>query len=79
MIQVSMEFLFLAYLGVALAIIGACWLRARILRHQMEGKELAHRVKCTLCSHTFEDTTATLLPRCPNCGNLNERVRLRNL
>ena len=79
MIQVSIEFLFLAYLGTALSVIGICWCRARIVRYRMEGKELAHRVQCTLCAHVFEDNSATLLPRCPQCGNLNERVRLRNL
>lgn len=79
MIQVSIEVLFFAYLATALLIIGACWLRARIVRFRMESRELANRVQCTLCAHVFEDRTATLLPRCPQCGNLNERVRLRNL
>jgi rRNA maturation endonuclease Nob1 len=49
------------------------------VRQRRERRAFRHVLRCGLCAFEFEDTTSTLLPRCPRCGSLNERYRLSRL
>lgn len=77
MIRVSLSVLIVVYLGVFLAVIFSAWLRYEWVRKRRENRALRHRLQCAICALEFEDSTRTLLPRCPRCGSLNERYRLR--
>jgi len=48
------------------------WIVAEWNRRRRERRALRYRYVCVICAFEFEDRTATLLPRCPRCGSLNE-------
>ncbi len=77
MIHVSLSLLIFIYLGVFLTVIFSAWLRYEWVRRRRENRALRHRLRCAICALEFEDATTDLLPRCPRCGSLNERYRLR--
>ena len=51
----------------------------RIVRQRRERAAFRYVLRCTLCGFEFEDKTSAILPRCPRCGSLNERLRLSGL
>ena len=79
MIHATLTMLVFVYLGVFLAFIFTNWIAWNISRMRRERRALRHRLRCSLCSFEFEDPSADLLPRCPRCGSLNERMPFRRL
>lgn len=79
MIPVSLEWLIFIYLGVMLGLVFGAWIVSEWRRQRRERRAFRHVLRCLLCAFEFEDTTATVLPRCPRCGSLNERYPLSRL
>ncbi|MDQ3623959.1 MAG: hypothetical protein M3463_15980 [Verrucomicrobiota bacterium] len=79
MIRVALSTLILIYLALLLATIVGAWLISEWRQRQRERHAFRHVLRCTLCGFEFEDKTQTLLPRCRQCGTLNERFRLSRL
>ena len=79
MIPVSLSYLVLIYLVIMLGPIFGSWLVNEWRRYRREKAAFRHIMRCSLCAFEFEDKTSSLLPRCPNCGILNERYRLSRL
>lgn len=79
MIRVSLATLVFIYLGIFLVTVFSAWIARNIQRLRREKEALRHRVRCAQCAFEFEDKTGALLPRCPRCGSLNERARLKPL
>lgn len=77
MIRVELPWLVFAYLLVFLAAIFAVWIAYEMVRRFREARELRHRLQCAVCGMLFEDRTKAPLPRCPRCGSLNERNKLK--
>jgi hypothetical protein len=79
MIPVTLDWLIFIYLGVMLALVFGTWIVSEY-RHQRR-ERLAFRdvLRCGICALQFEDKTGALLPRCPQCGSLNERFPLSRL
>lgn len=77
MIRLSLPGLVFVYLLVFLATIFVIWIGYEMARRFREGRSQRHRLRCAICSMEFEDRTPTVLPRCPRCGSLNERFRIR--
>jgi uncharacterized paraquat-inducible protein A len=76
MIHVSLTILIFVYLFLFLAPVFSVWIWSEWRRKRTEKEALRHRLQCVICAMEFEDTTDTLLPRCPRCGSLNERFKL---
>jgi uncharacterized paraquat-inducible protein A len=79
MIHVSLNVLIFLCLSAILVSIFGAWLFSEWRRQRRERRAFRHVLRCGLCAFEFEDTTSTLLPRCPRCGSLNERYRLSRL
>ena len=79
MIRVELPVLVFIYLIVFLAAVFSLWIVYEWLRQRREKEALRYRVRCTICASIFEDRTNNLLPRCPRCGSLNERLRIGGL
>jgi hypothetical protein len=79
MISVSLSYLVLIYLLIMLGPIFGAWFFSEWRRQRRERAAFRHVMRCALCAYEFEDKTTTLLPRCPNCGSLNERYKLSRL
>ncbi len=79
MIRVSLSVPVFVYLFVFLAAVFAAWLWFGWSRTRLEKSALRHRLRCKICAFEFEDSTTTLLPRCPRCGSLNERYKFGNI
>jgi rRNA maturation endonuclease Nob1 len=77
MIRVSLEELVFVYVLVFLAAILAVWIAYEMVRRVRENRNRYGRHRCTVCAMEFEDRTPATLPRCPRCGSLNEREKLR--
>lgn len=77
MIRIELPWLIFAYLLVFLAAIFVFWGAREVFRRYRESRAVRHRLQCALCGLQFEDRTSTQLPRCPRCGSLNERLRLK--
>lgn len=75
MIHVSLALLIFIYLFLFLAAVFGQWFWADMRRKRRERLARRHHLRCTLCACDFEDATDEMLPRCPRCGNLNERFR----
>jgi hypothetical protein len=78
-IRVSLAALVTLYLLLSLATIFLLWIVGEWSRRRRERRALRYRLRCVICAFEFEDRTATLLPRCPRCGSLNERFRLEQI
>ena len=78
-IRVSLAALVTLYLLLSLATIFLLWIVGEWNRRRRERRALRYRLRCVICAFEFEDRTATLLPRCPRCGSLNERFRLEQI
>lgn len=79
MFHVSLSLLLFVYLFGFLAVVFLAWLRFEWIRKARERRARLYRLRCTMCGCEYEDRTTELLPRCPRCGSLNERYRLRRL
>jgi len=79
MIHARLTTLVFFYLGGFLALVFGNWIAWNIGRIRTERETLRHRLRCTLCSFDFQDSTTDPLPRCPRCGSLNERAPFRTL
>jgi len=79
MISVSLKYLVLIYLGIMLGPILFVWFLHEWRAQRRERAAFRHVLRCTLCGFEFEDRTSAVLPRCPRCGSLNERLRLSGL
>ncbi len=77
MIRLELPELIAVYLLLFLAAIFAVRIAYEIARRIRDQHSLRFRVKCTICGMEFEDRGSTVLPRCPGCGSLNERFKLR--
>lgn len=75
MIRVELSILITVYLFLFLAGVFFLWTLHTWSRRRREARRFRHRLQCRLCGMEFEDRTKTPLPRCPRCGNLNERFR----
>jgi hypothetical protein len=78
-ISVSLGYLIIIYLGIMLGPILSAWAFYEWRRQRREKAAFRHVLRCSLCGFEFEDKTPALLPRCPRCGSLNERLRLPGL
>jgi len=79
MIHVSFSLLILIYLLFQLGLIFGAWLWNVLATRRRLQKSVRHRLRCTACALEFSDESQAPLPRCPRCGNLNERVRFSTL
>lgn len=79
MIQVSLSVLILIFLGLMLGPIFALWLLNEYRHQRRERAAFQHVLRCRMCSFEFADGTDALLPRCPRCGSLNERLQVSRL
>ncbi len=79
MIHVTFSTLVFIYLFLFMALVFGLWIAFGWSRRRQEARALVYRVRCRLCAFEFEDPTDTELPRCPRCGNLNERLPFRIL
>jgi DNA-directed RNA polymerase subunit RPC12/RpoP len=77
MIRVSLTFLIYIYLFLFLAGIFFVWLLYEWRRQRREKRALQFRIRCEICGFDFEDRSTAVLPRCPRCGSLNERYKLK--
>jgi predicted Zn-ribbon and HTH transcriptional regulator len=77
MIRVDLAELVFLYLLVFLAAILAVWIAYEMVRRIRESRSRHGRVRCAVCGMEFEDRTPATLPRCPRCGSLNEREKLK--
>ena len=75
MFRVSLGYLVLIYLALMLGPIFGAWLFTEWRRQRRERAAFRHVLRCGLCAFEFEDSTGTLLPRCPRCGSLTERFK----
>ena len=75
MFRVSLGYLVLIYLALMLGPIFGAWLFNEWRRQRRERAAFRHVLRCRLCAFEFEDSTSTLLPRCPRCGSLTERFK----
>jgi len=76
MIPLEFRWIISIYLLVFLAAVFLVWVGYEMARIHRESHSLRHRLRCTICGMEYEDRTSTLLPRCPRCGSLNERLNI---
>jgi rRNA maturation endonuclease Nob1 len=77
MIRINLDELVFVYLLVFLAAILVVWIAYEMARRVRENRSRQDRIRCAVCAMEFEDRTNTALPRCPRCGGLNERDKLK--
>lgn len=77
MIRLSLPWLVFLYLLIFLTAIFVVWTAYEMVRKFRENRAMRHRLRCMICGMEYEDRTRTVLPRCPRCGSLNERFRLK--
>jgi rRNA maturation endonuclease Nob1 len=77
--HVSLTYLIFIYLFIYLNSIFGIWLWNVWRLSRREKQALRHRLRCTICAFEFEDKSDTVLPRCPRCGSLNERLKYQAL
>ena len=79
MIRVPLSDFFEIYLGAVLLGTFLLWVVGNWWRRRKEQVARRRVVECSICSYTFQDPTRNPLPRCPNCGRLNERQTTNEL
>jgi rRNA maturation endonuclease Nob1 len=77
MIRIELTQLVFLYLMVFLAAILTVWIAYEMVRRIRENRWRQYRLRCAVCAMEFEDRTSATLPRCPRCGSLNERDKLK--
>lgn len=73
MLRFSLSDLILVYLVLILGGIFVLWAIGEMLRSFRARRERRHQIVCRVCGFHFEDRSDEPLPRCPECGRLNER------
>lgn len=81
MIRVPLSHFFEIYLGALLIAVWIIWIGANWRRRRQEIRAQRRIVECNICHHTFlhSNPSRHSLPRCPNCGRLNERQPFSSL
>ena len=75
MIYLSSDQFVFIYLLVFLAGIFVVWVTYEMIRRSRDKHLTQYHLQCRLCGVEFEDRTSVELPRCPHCGNFNERLK----
>jgi hypothetical protein len=75
--HVTLTTLVFIYLFIYLNSVFGLWLWNVWRQARREKLALRHRLRCSICAFEFEDKTDTVLPRCPRCGSLNERLKFQ--
>ncbi len=75
MIRIELSWLVFVCLLVFLSGIFFVWIGYEIARRQATNRSLRKRLRCRVCSMEFADDTTDVLPSCPRCGSLNERIK----
>lgn len=78
MIDLELPWLVFAYLLVFLAAIFSAWIAYETVRRYRERHAQRDRLQCGICGMEYEDHSGTDLPKCPRCGSLNERQRIKS-
>ncbi len=78
MIRIELPWLVFAYLLVFLAAIFSVWIAYEMIRRSRDARSHRGRLRCALCAMEFTDRESASLPRCPRCGSLNERLKLKD-
>ncbi len=79
MIPVSLSALVFIYLGAMVALIFLAWIVSEWQRQRRERLAVGHVLKCPACGCQYQDDSPEPLPRCPRCGDRNERRPLSRL
>lgn len=79
MIETSLSFLLVYYLLIAIGGLMLVWVGHDYLRRRRERRARRFVVLCKMCGYTFEDKTKEEVLRCPCCGRLTERRRVREI
>ncbi len=77
MIRLSLPTLVFVYATVFLAGIFIIWVSYELVRKARTRRALRGRLKCAVCGMEFSNASKTELPRCPGCGSLTERDKVR--
>lgn len=78
MIDLELPWLVFAYLLVFLTVIFSAWIAYEAVRRFRERNALRGRLQCGICGMEYEDLSDEELPKCPRCGSLNERQRIKS-
>jgi predicted RNA-binding Zn-ribbon protein involved in translation (DUF1610 family) len=77
--RLSFQELLFLYTGICLGgVLLAAWMH-NLRRTRHERAAIRGLIKCQSCAFQFRDETGAILPRCPQCGALNERKPLSRL
>jgi len=77
MISLSLSGLVFFYAVAFLAVIGLVWFGCEVMRKIRENRACRYWLQCMICGMAYEDRSTTELPRCPRCGSLNERLKVK--
>lgn len=77
MIRLSLPALVFVYAAVFIAGIFVVWVSYELVRRARDRRALRGRLKCAVCGMEFSDASKAELPRCPGCGSLTERDKVR--
>ncbi len=77
MIRLSLPTLVFVYAAVFVAGIFIVWVSYELVRRARDRRALRGRLKCAVCGMEFSDSSKAELPRCPACGSLTERDKVR--
>ena len=77
MIRMQLPWLVFTALLIFLVGIFLVWIGYEIARRRREGLRLRHWIQCPVCALQYKAEPGTKLPRCPQCGSLNERLPVR--
>jgi len=73
MIRVELPWLVFLCLLFFLGTIFCFWIAQEFGRRSRERRKRRFRIRCRVCQFEYDETTGAPLPRCPQCGSLNER------
>lgn len=73
MIRIPLSDFLEIYLSAFLITIWLAWITANWMRRRRDVRSYRRVVECSICHFTYAATSGEHLPRCPNCGRLNER------
>lgn len=77
MIRIPLPWLVFTGLLIFLAGIFFVWICYEIARRFKDSKMQRSRIRCRICSFDFKADRQSPLPRCPQCGGLNEHEPAR--
>ncbi|MFV1993890.1 MAG: hypothetical protein ACC661_00525 [Verrucomicrobiales bacterium] len=79
MIQLSLTEIIVIYLFAILTVLMSVWVLGDMLRKRRQRKALQYKILCAICGTVYEDRSDNALPKCPECGSVNERTRIREI